>query len=347
MTTEIAPAPIAAITSVATPTAPAAADDHYGFHDRLTAAFPSQVIIDTTELCNLACIHCQHPLFKQSEYYAGRSLDKELNAKAVDEVREHGQGKTQYIRYTGEGEPMLHRHVFEMLSYAVKHSGVTVTLTTNGALLTPERVEKLIASGVDVVDISIDALNPETYARIRVRGDLEVTRANVLNLLRASKEPGSRTKVVVSYIEQPQNVSETDEFERFWRGNGADYVVVRRLHSNAGANLALAEQMRERNAGMARRPCLYPWERVVLNPRGHLSFCPADWTSGSKVADYRTTTIAETWQGEFYDALRKAHLTNNFKRHPFCGQCPDWSATRWPHEGRSYANMVQEFKETE
>jgi hypothetical protein len=30
--------------------------------------------------------------------------------------------------------------------------------------------------------------------------------------------------------------------------------------------------------------------------------------------------------------------------HGFCGQCPDWSQTRWPGEGRSYADLVEELK---
>ena len=58
----------------------------YGFYDRLKAEFPSQVIVDMTEVCNLACIHCPHPAFKQSEHYAARHLDPELNRKLVDEV---------------------------------------------------------------------------------------------------------------------------------------------------------------------------------------------------------------------------------------------------------------------
>jgi hypothetical protein len=103
--------------------------------------------------------------------------------------------------------------------------------------------------------------------------------------------------------------------------------------------------MREDNAKEVRRPCLYPWERIVLNPRGHLAFCPADWTHGSTIIDYHTTTIHETWRGEFYRKLREAHLSNQFSDHGFCGQCPDWKATRWPGEGRSYADMVEEFKE--
>ena len=320
----------------------------YGFYGRLSAEFPSQVIIDTTELCNLACIHCPHPQFKKSEHYSGASLTLELNAKAIDEVRQHGQGRTQYVRYTGEGETLINRHFFEMLEYATRNAGaVPVTVTTNGVLLNELRTARLIATGVEIVDISIDAFTPETYAKIRVNGKLEVTRANVLRLLAASKAPGSRTKVVVSYIEQPYNVHETAEFENFWKSNGADFVVVRKRRSAAGAVGDVAERLREENASEPRRPCVYPWERVVLNPRGHLAFCPADWTHGSTVIDYRTTTIKETWSGEFYRKLRDAHLTNDYSQHSFCGQCPDWKVTRWPVAGRAYADMVEDFKLTE
>lgn len=315
----------------------------YGFHGRLKARFPSQVIADTTELCNLACIHCAHPAFKKSSYYSGRSLRPELNAKMVDEVRDHGKGATQYIRYTSEGEPLLDGNIYEMLAYAARNSGVTVTLTTNGTLMNEKRTEQLLATGVHVIDISIDAFTPETYRKIRVNGDLEQTRANVLRLLQQARQPAIETKVVVSYIEQPGNVQETRAFEQFWKDQGADYVVVRRLHSNAGNIGEIADRMRKENAAESRYPCVYPWERVVLNPRGFLSFCPADWTRGSTFIDYRTTTIHETWQGEFYRNLREAHLANQFNNHSFCGQCPDWKATRWPGEGRSYANMIEEF----
>ena len=92
-----------------------------------------------------------------------------------------------------------------------------------------------------------------------------------------------------------------------------------------------------------RTPCIYPWERVVLNPRGFVAFCPADWTAGASVADYRETTIQETWTGLFYEQLRKAHLDNDFSAHPFCGNCPDWRQIRWPDEGRAYADMIHDF----
>lgn len=316
----------------------------YGFYDRLTADFPSQIIVDATEVCNLACIHCPHPEFKKSSHYAARYLAPDLHHKMVDEVREFGRGRTQYIRYTSNGEPMVHPHIYDMLDYAVTHSGVFVTLTTNGTILNRKRIAKLLASGLHMVDVSIDAFTNNTYAAVRVNGDLEVTRANVLQLLNIKRETNSACRIVVSFVEQSQNAHESDDFERYWKDQGVDRVVIRRLHSAAGGVISIADNMRSEQASAPRYPCLYPWERIMLNPQGQLAFCPQDWTHGSAMADYRITTIRDLWQSETYRHLREAHLTNNFCDHRFCAQCPDWKATRWPGEGRSYADMINDFK---
>jgi MoaA/NifB/PqqE/SkfB family radical SAM enzyme len=315
----------------------------YGFHGRLTAPFPSQILADITEVCNLGCVHCPHPDFKKSEHYAARYLDPDLNAKMVDEVRDHGQGLTQYIRYASNGEPLVHPQGYDMIEYAAKNSGVYVTLTTNGTIMNERRTHRLLESKVHMIDISIDAYSPDVYAQIRRGGDLEITRSNVLNLIRWIKESRAETKVVVSYVEQPQNMHETSQFESYWKDQGADYVVIRRLHSCSGAKPELAELKRMENSKITRHPCLYPWERIVINARGDLAFCPSDWVHGSFVKNYRDTTILETWQGEFYKGLREAHLKNEYKNYQFCGQCPDWESTRWPGQGRSYADMVEEF----
>ena len=72
----------------------------YKFNGRLKEEFPSQVMVDITEVCNLACIHCTHPHFKESDVYAKAMLDPELNSKMVNEVAKFGKEKTVYIRYT-------------------------------------------------------------------------------------------------------------------------------------------------------------------------------------------------------------------------------------------------------
>lgn len=78
---------------------------------------------------------------------------------------------------------------------------------------TVKRIEKLLASGLHMVDISIDAFLPETYAEIRCGGKLEITRANVLKLMKIKKRIGAATRIVVSFVEQPQNTGEVADLK--------------------------------------------------------------------------------------------------------------------------------------
>jgi len=308
---------------------------NYGFQAHLSAEFPSQIVVDTTEHCNLACIHCPHAELTAEGKLGKVFLDVELHNKMVDEVAQEGWDICRYLRYTGQGETMMHPKIFEMLEYAVSHSKTAVNVTTNGTVLGEKRAKRLLDAGVHVVDTSIDAFKDETYAIVRKKGKLEKTRTNLLRLLEMREKGGYQTKVVVSFVEQPQNTDETEAFEKFWKAAGVDYVVIRRQHSAGGVKAELV------NMPEGRYPCLYPWERVTLGPNGTLHYCPQDWIHGSEIGDFRHISIKEIWQGEAMDELRKAHLNNNFSCHKFCGNCPDWSTTRWPSAGQSYSNLMK------
>lgn len=316
--------------------------EEYGFQGRLKPDFPSQIIVDVTERCNFACIHCPHSQIVKTSDYSASDLPIDLNTKLVDEVREYGKNNIQYIRYSADGEPLLHPHLYKMIGYAVKNANTFITLTTNGSLLTSEKTEKILETGVHLIDISVDAYTEQTYKKIRKNGNLAVTQKNIQNLLEKVSNANLSTKVVVSFIEQPENKNEKDLFVNFWKDNRVDSVVVRQLHSAAGANTELPRKMGI-TVPKHRRPCLYPWERIVLNPRGYLSYCPAGWAQKSVITDYRSATIHETWQSSFYKKLRQAHLISDYQNHGFCGQCQDWSATIWPNQGRSYASLIEDF----
>jgi len=318
----------------------------FGFQETLPSQFPSQLILDITEVCNLGCVHCPHPVFKNSNLYGKRYLKPELNTKMVNEVKQEGAGHCQYIRYTSNGEPLIHPLGYKMLQEAVDHSGAFVCLTTNGTIMKERKTRQLLDSGIHMIDISIDAYTPETYAKIRKGGNLKITRHNILELLKWVKKSNLPTKVVVSFIEQPENSNEIEDFKKFWKNEGATEVIIRRLHSASGAVGSIAEKMKESQKDVERYPCLYPWERLTLDPKGYLAFCPTDWEYKSPFVNYENCTIAEAWSGEFMQSLRNAHKENNFSCHNFCGQCPDWQSTRWPkQEGRRYADLISELSD--
>ena len=317
--------------------------NQYGFHDRLHAAFPSQVVVDVTERCNLACVHCGHEAFARGELYTGADLPRDVHTELVRQIREDGRGITGYIRYTAQGEPLLHPHIFEFLTHARAASGTRVSLTTNGTLLTPDAVDKLLRTDIDIVDISIDAFSEASYAAIRRNGDYRIVVANVLHLLRERERAHAPLRIVTTFIEQEANAGEGAAFERFWKEAGADYVILRRLHSFGGYVEEQAAALRRLLRNHPRRPCLYPWERLCVTPRGDISFCPSSWTEAPHFATLRETSLAEAWQGPLMRQVRDAHLRNDYSLCPACADCPDWAATRWPHEGRSFADMVDDL----
>jgi organic radical activating enzyme len=312
------------------------------FGGYLSAAFPSQVNVDCTMFCNLACIHCPYETVTKLKGKGRQNLSLELHTKLIDEIATTGKGHCRFLRYTGDGEPLLHPKLAEMIAYAYERTGLPINVTTNGMLMTEERARALIEAGVAVFDVSIDAHSQEVYGKVRVNGILDVTYECTHRLIRLAKEYGGTAKVMVSFVRQPLNMHEADTFESYWKAAGADFVVMRNLHSCGGNAPDMAAKMWA-VAPSPRKPCLYPWERMVLKADGELTYCPADWKHIANIGNYADITIAETWQGEAMQALRNAHLSGDFSKHSFCGGCPDWYVIKWPDEGRSYATVMHEF----
>jgi len=314
----------------------------YGFYDRLTKDFPSQIIVDVCEVCNYECIHCPQNHFKKSKYFSGAFLSEELNKKLVDEVNEYGNGLTQQIRFTANGEPFLHPGIIDILEYAVLYSGTLISVTTNGSLLDGQKIERLLEMNIGLIDFSLDALNDETYIKIRRQGDFNVVRDNILKMLDLKKRMSSSTKIVVSFVKQEQNISEADDFQKYWEEKGVDHVVMRKCHSAAGF---FYKNNKEPSDIM---PCVFPWERIVLSPDGGLEFCPASWEGKTTIhPNYFKTTIHDLWNSDKYTALRNEHLIGKFNRFAVCGDCPDRESSIWPEnrtkDYRGYGDMISDF----
>jgi len=303
----------------------------------LSSAFPSQINVDVTEYCNLACIHCPYITAMRPKGKDRHQLSVALHRKMVDEIAAFGLGHCRFIRYTGEGEPLMHPHLDEMLADAAVRTGLPINLTTNGMLLTEARSQALIDAGVTTFDVSIDALNSITYETIRVGGILSQVDENTRTLIRLCRPRG--VNVIISFVRQPGNEAEAEQFKRYWEDQGATAVVLRRLHSCAGYFPEVAGRM-WREAPPLRTPCLYPWERLVLKPDGALAYCPAAWLHEANIADLARESIAEAWTGEKMAALRQAHLSDDYTHHAFCSQCPDWSVINWPGEGPTYGTVM-------
>jgi len=114
---------------------------------------------EVTRSCNLSCAHCRAS--SERGPYAGE-LDTVACLRLIDEIAAAG---TPVIILTG-GEPLLRPDVFQIASYG-NLRGLRMVMATNGTLVVPEAVEKMIAAGIRRVSVSIDGPDAASHDALR------------------------------------------------------------------------------------------------------------------------------------------------------------------------------------
>ncbi len=126
---------------------------------------PFYVTIDVTRCCNISCACCRwHSPYGKLPSPGNQSVQDiplDMFKKLCEELRDMG---TESMTLTGEGEPLLHSDLFEMI-YTAKKMGFVVKLTTNGILLTENIIMSLIDSELDVLEVSMWENSKEGYER--------------------------------------------------------------------------------------------------------------------------------------------------------------------------------------
>src|SRR5579884_3425072 len=104
--------------------------------------------------CNLSCANCNE--------YDDFSKPVPL-ATMLHRIELLGNLQTGVITISG-GEPLLHPDLDEIIR-GIRRTGALAGLITNGYLLTPDRVRRLNAAGLDYLQISIDNVQPDDVSK--------------------------------------------------------------------------------------------------------------------------------------------------------------------------------------
>lgn len=155
-----------------------------------------------TEKCNENCIYCFRSLSSVNNF----TFEEHL--KILDKIISFG---TDQITWSG-GEALLVPHVTELIKYA-KQKGIYNKITTNGKLLTPEKIEE-VHPYVDLVALSIDSLQDRTNVAL---GRGVEHRKTVLERIQTLMREG--IKVDVNTVVMRQNLHDLEEMAEFFREN--------------------------------------------------------------------------------------------------------------------------------
>lgn len=317
--------------------------------------FPLMVVISIIYPCNFGCPMCPYTDGNSEirKFYRERNGDLfpvPLWNRIAEEAGPHGA----WLRCTGGGEPMLHPKMVEMVEFA-KDKGCRVWMNSNGSMFGPlprnrEKLRRIIAAGIDLIEFSMDAGCAEDYAQLRPpRGGLHIPAeewwANQVNNVRAAleirKELGQPTRVVVSVIRQEAIEGRLQEAIDFWlKDVGVDEVITRKFltwddNTQIPQGKALDKHLYADMAEEKKEPCVWPFERLNVDTLGRISLCGQDisFRTAELFPNANDMSMTEIWKGEVFSWYRKMHLEGRGNECFPCRGCSAWKAgiRDWDH----------------
>ena len=175
--------------------------------------------VSVTDRCNFRCVYCRSG--NDGQGYSELPLAE--YARAIRLFVSLGIDK---VRFTG-GEPLLRQGLVDLVRETAQlrpgfdpEGRLDLALTTNGHLLAP-MVHELKAAGLSRVTVSMDAVDPATFARItRVPSSFERVRDGI----RAAQDAGLGPVKVNCVLLRGFNDEQIEAFAEFSR---AEEVIVR------------------------------------------------------------------------------------------------------------------------
>ncbi len=170
--------------------------------------------------CNHRCIFCAVDYLNYKRVF----LDLKVLKKAVEEAADLG---VKSVMYAGEGEPLLHENIDEIIQFTKKR-GIDVALTTNGVLLNKNLSLKILNS-LSWLRFSFNAGTSKTYAKIHrtKESDFHKVIENIKSAVAVRRARGLKTTIGVQLLLIPENASEVLALAVLMKKAGIDYFTVK------------------------------------------------------------------------------------------------------------------------
>jgi cyclic pyranopterin phosphate synthase len=248
--------------------------------------------ISVTDRCNFRCVYCM-PMEVFGRDFAFLPRSEVLAYEEVARIaRAFVSLGVEKLRITG-GEPLVRRDLPDLIRMLASIDGIRdLTLTTNGSALR-RLAAPLADAGLRRITVSLDSLDPETFARMN-GVDFPVSR--VLDGIAAAREAGLRPIKVNMVVR---------------RGlNDASVLPMARWAREEGLVLRFIEYMDVGHTNGWRMDDVVPSSEVLQSIGAVFPLEPAD-------RDYRGE-VAERWR--YVDGGGEVGAISSVTQ-PFCGDC--------------------------
>jgi GTP 3',8-cyclase len=185
--------------------------------------FPIYVEVSPVGHCNHRCTFCAVDYIG----YVNRRIPTPILKSAITNMAVHG---VKSIMYAGEGEPLLHPDIGEVIEWTGRN-GIDVGITTNAIALTPKFLDRALVH-CSWIKISCNGGSAGNYAAVHATGlgDWSKVWNNVTDALYLRdmiKWEESRPAIGVQCVLLPENVDYIYYLGRMCKSIGVDYLVIK------------------------------------------------------------------------------------------------------------------------
>ena len=221
--------------------------------------------ISVTDRCNFRCVYCMPRSVFGSDYAFLPRKELLSFEEIVRVARRFAERGVRKIRITG-GEPLLRKHVENLIEQLAQIPGIELTLTTNGVLL-PKMARTLKEAGLNRVTVSLDAIDDATF---RLMNDADFPVAAVLEGIDAAKAAGLGPIKVNMVVKRGVNDQGVVDMARHFRGSGhiLRFIEFMDVGSSNGWKMDSVVPSREI---VERIGAIFPLEQIDPNYTGEVA----------------------------------------------------------------------------
>ncbi|MEI8354792.1 MAG: radical SAM/SPASM domain-containing protein [Deltaproteobacteria bacterium] len=187
--------------------------------------YPSKLFVETTTRCNLKCQMCV-------KHSGDSDIPEGDLTMETFKALEPALGQAEALILNGIGEPLMHPQLEEFIRRAkeLMPANGWVGFQSNGLLLDEERALSLVEAGLDRICLSLDAICPDTFRKIREGGEVDDLEQAFSALKTARAENGdSPLKIGVEFVVMRDNLYQLPTVIRWAASRGASFAIVSHL----------------------------------------------------------------------------------------------------------------------
>jgi len=297
---------------------------------KLEEAIPIQtpfvVHVDTNNVCNFKCKFCtsgDHELLARYNRPKGY-MTYELFKKVIDDLT-HFDNKVKDLIFHKNGEPLLHPDLVKMIKYAkLKNVANRTILVTNASLLTPSLARDIANSGIDYIQISIEAVSDLGYKNI---SQVDVSYDKIvfsIGYLFAHKKPTTNlnVKIMDTGLTDEEKEKFHDDFLYICDSLNVEHPISYTQTNIKDTSLGYKyETTHDSYLAKYKDICTLPFYTMNINFNGNVSACSFDWRHAHIMGDANTESLKDIWFGEKYNNFRKLQLKKQRNKNEYCNGC--------------------------